>query len=427
MSEIHPHASLTPEGKRLASLDVLRGVAILGILPMNIIVFAAPFASYWNPHIYFEPTALNDWIHGIIHVIFDLKMMALFSLLFGAGIAIYDAKSFKGGADETARVRWLWLRRTFILLAIGFAHLWLIWEGDILVGYAVTSMALVWWLRRLPTGWLIAAIVAMFAIHFVLAAGMGWSMQFMPKPGENATPEQLAQYQQQIGFYNPSESEIERLQGIYRGGYAGLLMYRLQFSVQLLFMIPIYIFWRVGALMLLGILLMRWRVLTAERSKAFYAIMAVTGYAIGLPITLYGLYLNHQRGWDPDFLMFPGSMPNTVASIPMMLGHAGVLLWIVRAGVLKRLSKVLANVGRMAFTNYITQSIICSLIFFGYGLGQFGRLDRAEIVVVVLLIWALQIAWSNAWLAVFRFGPLEWLWRSLSYMKPQPMRLQSSP
>ncbi|MEM9065736.1 MAG: DUF418 domain-containing protein [Planctomycetota bacterium] len=417
---------IAPEKQRMLSLDVLRGVAILGILPMNILVFCAPFAAYGNPSIYFEGTALNYWIHGVIHVIFDLKMMALFSMLFGAGIAIYDAKSRKDGVDQTAKIRWLWIRRACWLAFFGILHMVFIWEGDILFGYAMTSLVFAWWVRRLPTPWLVAVMGAVLLIHIVLAAGFGWIMHFIPVPGEDATPEQIAQYEESIAFIDPSPAQVAMLEEVYRGGYWGLLQHRLPLiAIIQLGMFPVYMLWRTGGLMLLGILLMRKGVLTGDRSPKFYGLMAAAGYLVGLPLVLGGLYLNASNQWDPMYFSFPGQMPNTIGSIAVMLGHAGLLLWIVRSGVLSTVTGVLAKVGRMAFTNYISQSVICALIFYGYGAGLYGEIDRLGLIGIVAAIWLLQIAWSNAWLSAFRMGPLEWLWRTLTYMKPQPLRLQS--
>lgn len=428
MSDIPVTTSLTPEGKRLASLDVLRGIAILGILPMNILTFAAPFAAYGNPSIYFENTPLNFWIHGVIHVLFDMKMMALFSLLFGAGIAIYDSKSWRGGEDRTAKVRWLWVRRSLWLMAFGLAHMFFIWEGDIIFAYGLTALVAVWWCRRVPTKWLWPLMAGVLLMHFVLIAGLGYLGTFQPVPGENAPQSQIDAYEQQTAFYNPSPAYIAEMEEVHRGGYAELFEHRADLVVMIQFIFfPIFMFWRAAALMLLGILLVRNGVLIGERSPRFYILMAVAGYAIGVPIVLWGLWLNSSRGWDPSFFNFPGQIPNIVGSVAVMLGHAGVLLFVVKSGLLKRVTGVLSKVGRMAFTNYLTQSIICAIIFYGYGFGMYGHMNRAELLLTVLIIWALQIAWSNAWLAVFRFGPFEWLWRSLTYMKPQPMRLQSSP
>jgi uncharacterized protein len=150
--------------------------------------------------------------------------------------------------------------------------------------------------------------------------------------------------------------------------------------------------------------------------------MLIIGTLIGLPITIYGIQQNIAHDWAIEYSFFLGSQFNYVASVFVSLGWVGGFMWLIKHGLLTWLMRGLEAVGRMAFTNYIMQSVLCTFIFYGHGLGLFGQLERVEMFSVVALVWALELIWSPIWLRYFRFGPLEWLWRSLTYWKRQPMR-----
>ena len=179
--------------------------------------------------------------------------------------------------------------------------------------------------------------------------------------------------------------------------------------------------WRSGGLMLVGMGLFKLGVLSAKRSSAFYRRMAAAGLALGLPIVILGVVFNTRHDFAFEHSMFQGTVFNYVGSLGVFLGYVALVMLAVQKGWLPGLQRRLQAAGRMAFTNYITQSVICTLIFYGHGLGLFEQVDRLSQIAIVLAIWVLQLIWSPWWLARFRFGPLEWLWRSLTYMKFQPM------
>jgi len=181
--------------------------------------------------------------------------------------------------------------------------------------------------------------------------------------------------------------------------------------------------WRAGGMMLVGMALYKLGVLSAERSAAFYRRLAVAGLVAGLPLAAAGTAYKIHVDFAWDRAMFQGGLFNYVGSIGVFLGYLGLVILMVKGGRLPRLQQRLAAAGRMALTNYITQSLICSLVFYGHGLGLFERVGGPGQVAIVAAIWALQLAWSPWWLARYRFGPLEWVWRSLTYMKRQPMRV----
>lgn len=173
--------------------------------------------------------------------------------------------------------------------------------------------------------------------------------------------------------------------------------------------------------MLLGMALMKLRVLTGERSLRYYAILAGTGYAIGLPLILAGILLNQSINYHPPRSLYVDQF-NYFGSVAFTFGHAGLLIYLLKRDWLGPFRRPLVAVGRMAFTNYLMQSLICTTLFYGYGFGLFAQLDYAAQLVVVLAIWILQLVVSPLWLKHFLFGPFEWLWRSLTYWRLQPIR-----
>jgi uncharacterized protein len=181
-------------------------------------------------------------------------------------------------------------------------------------------------------------------------------------------------------------------------------------------------FWAIGARMLLGMGLMKLGVFSATCSWQFYQLLALFGYGVGLPLTVIGSLDIMWKNFDTIDAPI-GGLLFMLGTVPTALGHAAVVMMICKAGVLTWATPPLAAVGQMALTNYLLQSLICTTLFYGYGLGWFARVDRVGLWAVVIGVWALQLVISPLWLARFRYGPAEWLWRSLTYWKLQPMRI----
>jgi uncharacterized protein len=174
-------------------------------------------------------------------------------------------------------------------------------------------------------------------------------------------------------------------------------------------------------MMLLGMALFKLGVLKAARSTKFYLQMALVGYAIGLAVNYYEARLVTSGGFS-ILAIGKSFMTYNLGRIPMTMGHVAVIMLFIKSGWLRFLQQALAAVGQMAFTNYITQTLICNFIFLGYGLALYGTLERYELYYIVFGIWILQLIISPIWLAHFRFGPMEWVWRSLTYWQKQPFR-----
>src|SRR4030095_6396933 len=175
--------------------------------------------------------------------------------------------------------------------------------------------------------------------------------------------------------------------------------------------------------MVIGMAFMKKDVLTAERSWRFYFAMALLGYLLGLPVNALAAWQSIQMNFEPVRLPFIFATYH-FGRVAVALAHLAVMMMVVRAGALGWLTRRLAAVGQMAFSNYISHSLICSLVFYGYGLGMFARFERYQLYFVVALIWLFNLVWSPIWLRHFHFGPLAWGWRSLTYWKRQPMRIR---
>jgi len=395
--------------QRIVALDILRGVALLGILLMNIQGFAMVEAAYFNPSAQMNLAGLNWWVWALCHVFADLKFMAIFSMLFGAGIIVLTGSKEAAGQPFKA----LHFKRTFWLLAFGLAHAYLIWFGDILVTYAICALAVFWFRNWSPRALLIiAALVLLVAPVLTLLGGL--SLQYAP----SHVSEEV------IGQLVPSAERVAEEVVAYRGGWSQNLSARIQTVIGMhTEAIPFFLFWRASGLMLLGMALYKLGILSASRGSEYYQWMIFCGLLIGLPLALLSVIKNSTANWDPYYSFFgAGSLYNYFGSVGMAVAYIGIVMRLVQADVLQNLKVRFAAVGRMAFTNYIMQSVICTFIFYGFGLGLFASVERWGQLLIVFLVWLLQLVVSPVWLRYFRFGPLEWLWRSLTYGRLQPFR-----
>ncbi len=399
----------TQAKERLPALDVLRGFALLGILVPNMFFFAWPMEASYDLSV-IGATPANTLAHDITMVAFLGKFMLLFATLFGAGVVFFDKKT---EGKKLSAGAGLWYRRMGWMLLFGVCHALLLWFGDILVWYSVAGLALVWWIRRMNPVALIALGVMMhllgtMLLFFFMVFGI-WGVE----QGAMAAGDLLG---------TPAAEEI----AITLGDYPGLVLFR---GVQLAFfwfVVGPLFYVAVTGLMAIGIGLTRLGILTGEKSARFYTVAALVLIPIGLTTTLLGLAWTRDLGPDP----FPEMLWQCYAQflgIPLGYGYAAVLLVILKLGLLKPVTTALAAVGRMAFSNYISQTLICTTIFYGYGLGYFAQIEFPALWGIIAGVWAFNIVFSLLWLRYFRFGPLEWLWRTLTYWKPQPILRTPAP
>jgi len=402
-------ASPVEATERIRSIDILRGFAVLGILVMNVQDFSMISAAYFNPTIYGDLAGANWLVWLFSHIFADQKFMTLFSLLFGAGIVLFTSRAESKGV----RAAGVYYRRTLWLLLFGVLHGYCLWSGDILYAYAMCALLAYLFRRRSPRTLLILGLASLTICSWIyLSAGL--SMSEWP-------PEQVETMREEM--WAPAADEIADEVAAYSGGYGEQMRDRIPSTVSMhTEAFFFYFLWRAGGLMLIGMALYRWRVFSAERSNRFYLTMLISGFGIGVPLIVQGIRKHIDHGWSFEYSFFLGSQYNYWGSLFVAAAYIGGIMLIVRSVKSERLLAPLAATGRMAFTNYIMQTALCTFIFYGHGFGLFGSVERTSQILLVIAVWIFQIALSRIWLEHFRFGPLEWLWRSLTYWKAQPMR-----
>lgn len=420
---------------RIASLDILRGVALLGVLLLNILGFGMASAGYFHPLVGLgKNPELNYAVWGIMNLFFEGSMRGLFSLLFGAGIVLF-ATGFgtRSGKEKGA---FLHYKRTFFLLLFGmFDSFVLLWTGDILILYAMAG-ALLYPLRnaRPKTLLILSATVLLctsilFAVSGVFVEeGRDAAARIDADPSAEHSPEERELAALWTGSENQftyNESAIEEELDIRRGSYIEIADYSAKKVIDsLLFFTPVYMLWDCVGMMLLGMGLYRMGVLSAQRSKKNYLQLAIGGFALGLAVNGFELF----QAIDSDFdaIVVSGYFQGTyqLGRVAMSMGWLGLIMLFCQGEIWSGLKNRLAAVGRMALSNYLLHSLICLVLFTGAGFGLIGVFERWELYVIVLLIWMVQLALSPWWLKRYSFGPAEWLWRSLTYGSMQKWRIK---
>lgn len=423
--------SFRPAGERLITLDALRGFAILGILLPNIFTFAWPTAAMMDPTVMGD-SSWNVFAHDLNAVVFQGKFMFNFAMLFGAGVVLFDRKTApKGGvycfdcrydlegigrdrpcpecgsrkrAGKLPRVTdgWaLWYRRCAALLVLGMIHAYFFWFGDILFWYAVAGLTLVWWVRKWRASIQIPVGIGLFLFGSALMAGLMfagiWAVNAGKMPASDLVP--------------LPETEIDA----YLGSWFDAFKHRAMTTVffQLLF-VPLFTP-AVWGMMMLGMGLTKAGVLTGERSTRFHAGLCVSMLLLGTAITV-PLYL-FVRGLELDVPNgFVWQAIAQAAGVPLAIGYSQLIVLACRAKFLRVPVRGLANVGRMALTNYLSHTLICTTLFYGYGLGHFASVPFPHLFGVIVAIWIFNFAFSALWLRYFKFGPFEWLWRQMTYL-----------
>ena len=393
--------SPTAPSERIVSLDVLRGFALLGILLINIWVFAMPFAVLQNPTAYGDLTGANYLAWLVSHIFAQEKFITLFTMLFGTGIILFT----RSKPDRKALT--LHYRRMAILLAIGLAHAYLLWYGDILVQYALCGLFVVA-ARDWDTTTLARYGLLFVAVPTILSVVQGLSLP------PTAT----------IPGWEPSAAAIASEVETYRSGWLAQLDHRA--STALLLQTSGFIagtFWRITGLMLWGMALFKSGILSNQRSTAFYRRLLVAAGGAGLALVLTGVWYNTTVvDWAGRESVYFGAQFNYWGSALLAVAYIAAVMLYCRWRTDGPVITALSAVGRTALSNYLLQTVLATSIFYGHGLGLFGTLNRVELLGVVTGIWTVQIVLSIIWVRYFKFGPVEWLWRIGTYGRRQPLR-----
>lgn len=419
--------------ERLATLDVVRGLAVLGILVMNVVEFGLPIRAYSNPAGGGGQEGADLWTWFVQAAFFDGKMRALFSMLFGAGLVlIADRMERSGRGGESAD---LLLRRCLWLIPFGLIDRFLLqWTGDILYMYGLLGIVAIAFRKLRPRAQIVTGILCLSAFlpiefwhHHQAAAVRAQATEAVALAAAGAeVPAELAaaqtRWERRLAPPKPEAvaPEIAAMRGSYTEVFAYRWGYHHTFQADYLYY---YFVWDVLGMMLLGMGLLRLGFFTGALPTAVY-LTIIAGGLLSAAASFLWARSWAATGFSGGELELRSLHEATYAYTRGLTGlaWAAALILIVRAGLAQALTRVLGAVGRMAFSNYILQTLCCTFLFFGYGFGYYGDFSRSQLMVVWLAVSLIQIAFSVLWLRAFRFGPLEWAWRSLTYWKAQPFR-----
>ncbi len=427
------------EKERILILDAIRGAALCGILILNMPGFSGPFQWFFNFHIPGETGNANLIAWYLQNFVLEGSFRALFSMLFGAGTILLIARLEK--TMPGLRPAEIYYTRLIWLLIFGLINAYVIlWVGDILYCYAICGLFL--FPFRNSSVRLLLLLAAFFVCVLMFKNWLGRQESFevrdkgiaamaIESRKDSLTDDQKSDLSKWKARLEDSKVEkqrkdadkdITKMHQSYTGVWAHLK--QLNHDIESVYLYD-ELFFDAMIFILLGMALFRMGVLTGDMPWWLYAVFAVVGYS---SVLIYAWFQGHwwqQANFDSYKYMELSPLHISLYQIRRIffaLGHIGVLVLLWKSGAFNWLLGWLARVGQMAFTNYLMQSVICTLFFFGYGLGYYGKIQRYEQFYVIGAVWIFQLIFSSVWLKYFRFGPLEWLWRSLTYWEIQPMR-----
>lgn len=393
--------------QRFTSLDSLRGLAVLGILLMNIQSFGQHDAAYINPHALGQLEGLDARLWEISFLLFNVKFISLFAMMFGAGIVLQTQRLEIKQVDVWSIHKW----RMCWLGSFGFVHGLFIWNGDILLTYAISGL-LVFPCRDWPVRKLVMVGIA------IILAVLGVDHLSYTALGE--TPEEIQAWLDD--YWQPTPTGIAEDLMIYTGDYSLQLAGRVDELLATYVIMGCFIIPSVVGLMMLGMACFKTGIFTATASHPVYRRLFGLALLVGLPVTWGGLLYIQHVDWEPISSLSIGYLLLNIAAPLMTFLWAAPLLISHKMGIVSWLHRWLIPVGQLAFSNYLLQSLICTLLFYGYGFGLYGQYTLTQLFLVVLLVWIALLLWSRLWVKHFYFGPAEWLWRSLAYRAWQPFK-----
>lgn len=401
------------DGERIATMDILRGFALFGIFLMNIEYFTRSVQSFGSGLPAGEgPDHLVGWF---VYTFVQGKFWVLFSLLFGMGFGLMHERAEAAGRPFLG----LYLRRTVLLGLFGLAHIVLVWVGDILFAYALAAVLLMAFLK-VRGHWLWVLGAALYSGMAGLWCLYGLGLSFAPASAMGPVHDEMAR----IATMGEVAAEVYK-----HGDFAAITAQRIAdyfgflFAGAVLYQLPMVL----GAFLVGTWLLRSGRVREVAANRGFFVKLAIFGGLVGGALVAASLAVGSS--FDPvtgfaQATLAMGLM--ALGNLPLSLAYLSIIVLLCAAPAPARLLSVFAPAGRMALTNYLTQSVIASLLFYGYGLGWFGEVGRAAQVGLVFAVFAAQLLLSHWWLARYRYGPMEWLWRAGTYLQRPPFRRQAS-
>lgn len=407
------YAPTLPEN-RIQSIDVIRGMAIFGILMVNMPIMNKPMVTLLSDVKLW--TELPDQVaSGFIRLFFESKFYVLFSMLFGYGFWLFMNKIMPEGRSVVP----VYLRRVFFLFLFGIAHVVLLWPGDILIFYALFGFLLLLFRKTSDGGllkWALGFIMVPVTLNaimtfFVFLAG------FSPE-AKTAVEASFAENSNRL-----SEVIYRALDVYPNGSFQELVNMHIE-EYGILLPGIVFFYPNVLAMFLLGQYAARKGYLHhPENHLPFFRKLFNLGLLIGLPLNvIYLIVFSLGQLNQPSVYSFIASVSIGFGGPALSMAYVSGIVLLMSRGKLKRLTAMLSPVGRMALTNYLTHSIISSILFLSYGFALYGKVSTWQSILITLAIFLIQIPLSKWWLSRFRFGPFEWLWRSLTYLKWQPMK-----
>ena len=390
--------------ERIDVMDALRGFALIGIFLMNIEWFSRPFQEFTTG----LPQGLGmlDSMASVgVYVLVQGKFWVLFSLLFGMGFAVMADRAKASGRNFFGP----YLRRTIMLMVFGLAHIWLMWIGDILHAYALAAIvALIFYAVRGSALWIVGggAYLGIFGLLWLL----GFAMQWMPEEAMREAGAEMAKQVQQgdaaaVVYSTGSFAEISALR---------ITEFFSLVAGNLFVLVPV-----AGGVFLIGMWFVRSGVLANSKDHLpLFRKLALVFLPLGALAMAGSLSYGLSFDMSTDLFKMLQSMSSfAIANLFLAIAYLSLFVLAFHSALGNRIGRILAPAGRMALTNYLGQSLICSFLFYGYGLGWYGQVSRGDQVLLVFVIFALQVVFSHWWMARFRYGPLEWLWRAVTYLK----------
>ena len=424
------------QNERIEIIDCIRGIAVLGILLMNSMAQSQSHVFYDKMDLSQSITGANFWAWLVECFLFEGTMRGLFSILFGAGTILFLVKLIK--KKDGLEPADIFYRRMLWLLIFGLINAFIfLWPGDILYPYALCGLLLFPFRNLSPKNllWIAFAflVIGTYRENSDLYGDKKLISQGQVAEALDAKKVKLTEQQQEAlgrykgfrernnteGIAKQAKEEYKKVQG---QGYGTLFSYYrdVNMRIQSIVFYRIY-WWDIFLFFFIGMALFKTGYLTGKKQAKVYAVVAFAGITIGLVLNYFFQRMQYQLRFDQFLFTQRWKFSYyEIRRVFQTVGYLSLLILLYKVIPFRKILHVFAPVGQMAFTNYLSQSIITSIIFKGFGL--YGKLQRYEVYYVVAAIWAFQIITSHIWLHYYRFGPFEWLWRSLTYNRKQPMK-----
>ena len=403
--------------ERLVSLDYIRGVAVLGILLANIVVFAQPrIANGWPGGLTARMNSADTAVWAFEYLFIDGKMRGLFTVLFGAGMWLFVERARTRGATRALQAR-----RLGWLAIFGLAHFFLLFRGDILFPYAVWGFAALFAMEwRAKT--MLHIGIGLYLLGAALDTAVYAPSAMLERTGPRTDPIEQEHYSELIDLRDAALRRGNAQRVLFRqGSFTEIVADTMTNEAHRPFATIWSVMLETFPLILIGMALLRQGWFHHGRPSGQIK-WGLAGIALGTVLTVPLVWLTWRSGYAYWFSHFLFAGPMMAARLPMIFGMVVVLAAVAPAASRGWLGERLVAAGRMAFTNYIATSAVMMLVFQGWAGGLFGTLGRTGMLAAVALGWALMLGWSAPWLARYRYGPLEWLWRCLTYWQIFPLR-----